>query len=141
LIWHAGGALDYVVSQTRNPSYLAMIPDDVRPAMIAYLDAYPFWSTIGWSTLGWATLGWAVGVWGAVLGSILILMRSRHAVTMLWLSMIGFLANAANTFLLSYTTLAMLADTNNKLFALAIFVVLLPVLAYAGRQRALCRLS
>ena len=130
LVWHAFGAVDYVMTQTRNASCLAMIPDNVRPAFLAYLDAYPVW----------ASSSWAVGVWGAVLGSLLILLRSRHAVTTLWLSMVGFLVNTANTYLISPTKLDMLTNTNAKLVSLAIFVVLTLVLAYAGRQRALGRL-
>jgi hypothetical protein len=130
LIWHAGGAFDYTMSQTRNASYLAMIPDDIRPQMIAYLDSYPVW----------ATAAWAIGVWGAVLGSVLILMRSRHAVAALWLSMAGLVANTANTYLVSDVNLDMISGTNAKLFSLLIFAVLALVLFYANRQRSLGRL-
>ncbi len=131
LIWHALGAFDYVMSQTRNANYLAMIPDDVRPQMIAYLDAYPLW----------ASAAWAFGVWGAVLGSGLILLRSRHAVTALWVSMAGLLVNTANTYLISDTNLEMMTNSAAKVFSLGIFAVLALVLVYAIRQRGLGRLT
>jgi hypothetical protein len=131
LLWHAGGAFDYLMSQTRNQSYLAMMPDDLRAQMIAYLDAMPVW----------AGSSWAIGVWGAVLGSALILARSRHAVSALWLSMVGLAATTAYTYLLSGTTIEMLTGGSAKLFSAAIFVVLALVIAYASRQRSLGRLT
>lgn len=130
LIWHAGGAIDYTLSHLRPAFYIAMIPEDIRPAMLAYLDSYP----------AWATAAWAFGVWGAVLGSLLILLRSRHAVTALWVAMAGFVVNTAHNYLLSDVNLEQVTGTGGTLFNLAIFVILALVLAYAGRQRALGRL-
>ncbi len=131
LIWHSGGAFDYLMSQTRNASYLAMIPQDVRPQFIAYLDTYPIW----------ASAAWAFGVWGAVLGSLLILLRSRHVVIAFWVSMAGLVVNTLNTYVVSGTNLEMITNANAKLFSLAIFGVLALVLYYAVRQRALGRLT
>lgn len=131
LVWHAGGALDYVMSQTRNAAYLEMIPQDQRDQVLAYLDAAPVW----------ATTAWAFGVWGALLGSALILLRSRHAVTALWLSMAGLVVNTFHTYVTAPVKLEMMTNTSAKLFTLAIFAVLALVLAYALRQRTLVRLT
>ena len=68
LLWHGFGGYDYLMSVTRNPSYLEMIPEDQRAGMLAHLDAMP--------TL--PTASWALGVWGTIAGSVLILLRSRH---------------------------------------------------------------
>jgi fatty acid desaturase len=38
---------------------------------------------------GWLTGFWAIGVWGGLAGSILLLMRSRHAVWAFALSFVG----------------------------------------------------
>ena len=34
LIWHAGGAFDYVMSHLRPQFYIDMIPEDIRPQML-----------------------------------------------------------------------------------------------------------
>ena len=131
LLWHLGGAFDYTMSQFRPAFYIEMIPADIRPQMIAYLDSYP----------AWATAAWALGVWGAVLGSLLILLRSRHAVTALWVAMAGLLVNTAHNYLWSDVSLAQITGPGAQLFTVSIFVVLAFVLAYATRQRTLGRLT
>ena len=130
LIWHAGGAFDYVMSHLRPQFYIDMIPEDIRPQMLAYLDGYPVW----------ATASWAIGVWAAVLGSLLILLRSRHAVALFWISLAGLIVNSVHNLVISDVNLEQITGTGARLFTLAIVVVLLLVLAYAGRQRALGRL-
>lgn len=126
LIWHAGGAFDYLMSHLRPAFYMDMMP----PGMVEYLNGYPVW----------ATAAWAIGVWGAVLGSLLILLRSRLAVPVLWLAMVGLLVNTAHNYLISDTNLEQITGRGAMLFSLAIFVILALVLAYASRQRSLGRL-
>lgn len=65
LLWNAVGALDFTMTQTRNPSYLADFP----PEMMAYLDSLP----------GWVHAAWGVGVWGGVAGALLMLIGRRAA--------------------------------------------------------------
>jgi hypothetical protein len=48
-------------------------------AALAWMDAFPVY----------AKVGWALGVWGALLGAILLLIRSRYAVWAFALSMLG----------------------------------------------------
>jgi hypothetical protein len=48
-------------------------------AMIDYFTAMP----------GWMYVPWTLGVWGALAGSILLLLRSRYAVWAFGLSLIG----------------------------------------------------
>ncbi len=71
LLWNAFGAVDYTLTKMRNPAYLANFP----PEMMAAIDKFPAWMTIFW----------ALGVWGSLLGSVLLLIRSRLAVTAFWL--------------------------------------------------------
>lgn len=75
LLWNAFGGFDYTMTKMRDPAYLSNFPPEVMP----FLDAMP----------AWATAMWALGVWGALIGSVLLLLRSRHAVTAFLLSMIG----------------------------------------------------
>ena len=73
LLWDGMGAMDYVMTVSRNPDYLAQF----TPERLAFLDAFPTW----------AKASWALAVWLYVLGSLLILLRSRHAV---WMLQAGF---------------------------------------------------
>ena len=80
LLWNAFGAYDYVMTRMRNLDYLAGMMPDVDPnATLAWVDAFPIW----------AQFGWGLGVWMGLLGSILLLLRSRWAVWSLALSLVG----------------------------------------------------
>jgi hypothetical protein len=80
-LWNAFGCLDYTMTQTRNTTWLAQITEEQR----AYIASAPVW----------AEAAWAFGVWGALAGSLLLLMRSRHAVVAFAVSLAGL---AFNTF-------------------------------------------
>jgi hypothetical protein len=75
LCWNAFGCLDYTMTNLKNPSWLAKMSAD----QITYMNSLP----------GWLTGFWAIGVWGGLAGSILLLMRSRHAVWAFALSFVG----------------------------------------------------
>ena len=131
LLWNAGGGFDYVMARTQNPAYVEMIPADFRAEFLAYLDTMPVW----------ASAGWGVGVWGSFLGSVLILLRSRHAVTAFVASLVGLAVNSVYTYVVADTNLAMLAGNSAKLFSAAIVVILLVLTWYSLRQRTLGRLT
>lgn len=69
------GSLDYTMTNLKNPGWLAKMPAD----QLAYMATLP----------GWLTAFWAIGVWGGLVGAILLLMRNRYAVWALGLSFIG----------------------------------------------------
>jgi hypothetical protein len=79
--WNAFGAYDYVMTNLRDADYLKQFP----PEMMDYIDEMPFW----------AMACWAIGVWGAVLGSVLLLARSRFAVHAFVASLLGLVASTA----------------------------------------------
>ena len=81
LLWNAFGAYLYVMSNMGDKHLLEGVP----PEMLAYLATMPVW----------AHAGWAFGVWGSFAGSILLLMRSRHAVTAFWVSLLGAIVSYA----------------------------------------------
>jgi hypothetical protein len=124
LLWHAGGAYDYLMTNMRNAEYLEMIPADKRPAFLAFLDAMP----------GWAKTAWAFGVWGSVAGSLLILVRSRHAVTAFAVALLGLAVSSVYTYLLAPPSVITSPDAMTLAFTGAIVVVLVAVLYYARRQ-------
>lgn len=75
LLWNAFGCYDYLMTETANAAYLASYTAD----QLAYFNSLP----------AWLTAFWALGVWGGLVGSILLLMRSRYSVWAYGLSFIG----------------------------------------------------
>ena len=90
LLWNAMGAADYTVTHVGGADYLAK--NGFGPEVIAYFDTLPLW----------ATAGWAMGVWGGVLGSLLLLFRSRFAVLAFALSLLGIAMMTVNSFINPY---------------------------------------
>lgn len=82
LLWNAFGATDYTMSQLRNRDYLGSAAESMgitADQMIAYINGFP----------AWMHAFWALGVWGALVGSILLLLRKRQAVWAFGLSLLG----------------------------------------------------
>lgn len=82
LLWNCFGAMDYTMSQLRNEAYLGTAAESMgvtAAEMIAFIDSFPVWMHAFW----------ALGVWGALAGSVLLLMRSRYAVWAFAVSLIG----------------------------------------------------
>jgi hypothetical protein len=79
-LWNSFGVTDYFMTRTRGAAWIdQMMPGVDSAKFIAYIDAFPIW----------ASTGWALGVWGALAGSLLLLVRSRHAVTAFAVSAVG----------------------------------------------------
>jgi hypothetical protein len=89
LLFNAIGAFDYVMSMTQGASYLAKA--GMTPAQIAHYMEMPTWMTAVW----------AIGVWGAMLGSLLILLRNRLAVPVFAVSLAAFLVSLVYTYVLT----------------------------------------
>ena len=91
LLWNAVGANDYVQTQLANRSYIEGMTQGMAltvDELLAYYDAFPFW----------VDAGWALGVWGAVVGSLLLLARSRFALHAFLVSLVGLVITTAYTF-------------------------------------------
>jgi hypothetical protein len=95
IAWNAFGAYDYFMTKTGGDAYLKkMGENDVQ---IAHMHAYPVWMTADW----------AIGVWGGLLGALLLLARVRYAFHVLAVSLAAFLVMLAYTYLLSNGAAAM----------------------------------
>ncbi|MFT4699979.1 MAG: hypothetical protein ACI90E_000646 [Yoonia sp.] len=116
LIWNAGGAYDYVMTQFQDEAYLAMLTDAQR----AFLDTGPIWFEAAW----------AVGVWFSVLGSVLLLLRSRFAGAVFGLSFLGLMVSSVYSFGIADRTGLTLSPAQMG-FTIAIFVVLAVLWIYA----------
>jgi hypothetical protein len=80
LLWNCFGGFDYMMTRTRNTDYIAKSMPGVDPnAALAWIDGMPMY----------AQIGWGMGVWLALLGSVLLLLRSRWAVWSFGLSLLG----------------------------------------------------
>ena len=77
LLWNGFGAYDFIMTTTQGEAYFRASGFD--DAMIAYFNAMPSWMYVPWT----------LGVWGALAGSILLLMQSRWAVHAFGLSLLG----------------------------------------------------
>lgn len=89
ILWNAFGAYDYWMSKTVGEAYYRQV--GMSDAQIDYMAAYP----------DWMTAVWAVGVWGAVLGAVLLLLRRRLALPVFMLSLAAFLMSLLYTYQLT----------------------------------------
>jgi len=67
LLWNCIGAYDYLMSHIQGVAYFESAGLDA--AAYDWFKGMPIW----------AMAAWAIGVWGSVLGSLLLLIRSRYA--------------------------------------------------------------
>jgi hypothetical protein len=121
LLWNCFGAYDYTMSHMRNMEYLGKMGD--ANAMLAYMDAMPMY----------AKIGWGLGVWAALLGSVLLLVRSRYAVHAFALSLLGMILSFGGQYLGSPPPAAM-TEGMAKYVPLFIIALGLAQLWYAWRE-------
>lgn len=116
LLWNAVGAMDYVMTQTRNVAYM----DAFTPEQLAFFYGFP----------SWVIASWAIGVWGGVLGSLLLLLRRRAAVWAFFASLVGMVITAFQNYMLS-NGMEVMGDAFSLAFTGAIFLIALALLLYA----------
>ena len=79
-LWSCFGCYDYLMTRLRNTDYLASAMPGVDPnTALDWVNAMPLY----------AQVGWGLGVWLALLGSILLLVRSRWAIWSYGVSLLG----------------------------------------------------
>lgn len=88
-LWNGYGCVDYTMTQTQGDVWLTSM-GMTEPA-IAYFHAMP----------AWTHAVWAIGVWGGLLGAILLLLRRKWATPVFVVSFLGWAAGAIYTFVLS----------------------------------------
>lgn len=126
LLWSCFGAYDYVMTRLRDTDYLAKMMPTVDPhATLAWVDGFPLW----------AQFGWGLGVWGGLVGAVLLLIRSRWAVWAMGLSLLGALLG------LGYQIAAAppLPGAEGPMFELMPYVIILVALGLFLYARAMER--
>jgi len=122
LLWNAFGAYDFLLTQLVIEDYLAMMTEPQR----AMMDSRP----------AWFDASWALGVWGSVLGSILLLLRSRHAVTAFAFSILGLIVSSIWSYGLADPSALEVVGGFAAIFSVVICVVLVLLFVYS---RAMAR--
>lgn len=120
LLWNAIGAWDYTQTRLRNMDYLESM--GFNEEAMAYIDSFPLW----------ADIAWALGVWGALAGSVLLLLRNRFATLAFALSFLG--AIASNVYPFMSDPPAIMQSLMAKVFALVIVVIAAALLWYSRKQ-------
>ncbi|MBY6203589.1 hypothetical protein [Halomonas denitrificans] len=120
LLWNAMGAFDYLATKLRLEFYMNMFTE----AQLAYFYDLPLFFTVFW----------AVGVWGALFGSVALLLRRRWAVALFALSLVGMIVGSIYTLFLSDGIEIM--GAGGAIFSAVIFVVGVFLLVYARRMAA-----
>lgn len=119
LLWNGFGCLDYSMTVTRDPTWMAQLSPDV----INWLDAAP----------AWAVGSWALGVWGGLLGALLLLIRSRWSVAAFMLSLLGLAVNQTYQFLNPMPGAA--ANSGQLALTATIWIIAIILLYYSSRMR------
>jgi hypothetical protein len=123
LLWNMIGVTDYVMMRTRNADYFRAVMPDLNIAdALAYMDSM--------SLL--ASTGWALGVWGAMAGTLLLLMRSRHAVLAYLVSLVG----AVIAFVLQFTGPIPPPGMDDPVVPIIVTGIAIALLLYARRMRS-----
>ena len=117
LLWNAVGAWSYTSTQLGKLDGFGMSDE-----AIDYVSNFP----------AWADALWALGVWGATLGSVLLLLRSRWAVTAFLVSVIGLVGTTIYQRVLTQLP----EDMQGWGIALTIWAVTLFLVWYSMRMRA-----
>lgn len=77
-LWNAIGCYDYFMTETKGADYMRAA--GMTDGQIAYVQHLPVW---------YIAL-WAIGVWGGLLGGVLLLLRKRLAVGVFLASCVAF---------------------------------------------------
>ena len=132
LLWNCLGAYDYIMSQTRNVECMrAMMEPYGMDAQVAadYFAGFPVW----------ADAAWAIGVWGSMLGSVLLLLRSRYALHAFIASLLGLLGSVIHQLSDPLPGISGSPMAIGMTVAVAIVIVLLAWYARAMTRRGVLR--
>jgi len=127
LLWNAFGANDYVQTQRLNREYLGQTAEQIGvpvEMVIEYYTNFP----------AWMDAFWALGVWGAVIASLLLLMRSRFAVHAFAASIVGLVVTTIYTAVSDMP--AELSSPMMWVFSAFIWLFTIALLFYARRMKS-----
>ncbi len=126
LVWNSFGAMDFMMTETRNPAYLKAL----TPAQLDFFLGFP----------AWVVTTWGIAVWGGVLGSLLLLLRRRQAFHLFLASALCIILTDLHNLVLS-DGMKVMGGAGQLVFAAVILAVgaLLVVYARGSTQRGVLR--
>ncbi len=116
LLWNAMGALDYLMTQTRNEEYMSQF----TPEQLSFFYGLPTWVIATWAT----------AVWCGVLGALLLLARRRQAAWLFLVSLVAMVVTTFQNYVLS-NGMEVMGDAFSLGFTVAIFLLALVFFLYA----------
>ena len=120
LLWNGIGAFDYLATRMKLDLYMSQFTE----VELAYFYGFP----------AWAVAGWAFGVWGAVAGSVGLLVRRRWSPWAFAVSLAGMVVSSVYT--LGMSDGAEVMGSGGLVFSAVIWLVAVLLLAYSWRQSA-----
>ena len=125
LLWNGFVAYDYLMTRTHNMEYLRTAMPGVDPqAGLAWIESMPMY----------AQVGWGLGVWLGLLGSVLVLIRSRWAVWSFGISMVGAIVSLGYQLLLAPPMPGAAESPAMKASPIVIIVIAIALFLYARAQ-------
>jgi hypothetical protein len=121
-LWTAFGCYDYVITQTQNAEYLKMMGGDEAAT---YFTSFP----------AWVVAFWAIGVWGSLAGSLALLIRSRWAIPLYAVSLLGLLLTTIYQFGMSTPPAALLTPAMYMMTGF-IWIIAIVLFLYARNMAA-----
>jgi hypothetical protein len=117
LLWNAMGAFDYIMTQSRSEWYMSQFTQE----QLDYFYSFP----------AWADASWALGVWGAVLGSVALLLRRSWAVWLFGISIIGLVLTTIYNFVLTDGAAMMGDGATVWILTLLVWAITIALFVYA----------
>jgi hypothetical protein len=112
------GAVDYLMTQTRNEAYMGQF----SPEQLAYFYAFPAWSVAFW----------ALAVWGGLLGAVLLLLRRKFAEPVLLTSLVCMVVTAVHNY--GFAAGLDIMGGKGLIFTVVIFAIALGLYVYARKM-------
>jgi hypothetical protein len=120
LLWNSVGALDFVMTQTKNEAYMS----NCTPEQRIFYYGFPIWVVVAWG----------IAVWGGVLGSLALLLRKRQAFQLFLASSICMVLTYFQNYVLAHGFKVM-GGAAALTFTTVIFVIGVLLLFYSRAMR------
>jgi hypothetical protein len=120
LLWNSVGALDFVMTQTKNAAYMS----GFTAAQLEFYYGFPLW----------VVAAWGIAVWGGVLGSLLLLFRKSLAFHFFLWSLICMVLTCIHNYALS-NGFEIMGGAKALIFSSVIVVIGVLLLVYARSMR------
>lgn len=125
LLWNGFGAFDFTSTVLKGEDHLRAM--GMGDQMISYFNSLPSWTYVAWG----------VGVWGGVIGAVLLLLRKRLSELAFALSMIGAVASQLiSLFVFPPPNAGDGATGNILMYAIIVIAVLFWLYAFSMKRRA-----